>query len=116
LTLDQTSSASVSLELSNLTSAAAGARLELVRAGQPSVVLGNLPAGATSGTAWSVSPATDLTPEELIQALIAGQLRLSVASDAHPAGELVGYLRPAGRPAGPEASAPAPAASTAPRD
>lgn len=89
-----TASASVSVSFSNLSSAQSGAHLVLGAAGGNGTFVFDLPRGQVSGAFWPITPKGPYAVNDIVAALLTGDVSVQIDTANFPAGELRSSLLP----------------------
>lgn len=89
-----TNTGSVSVAFSNLTSAQAGAHLVLTAPGSTGTFVLNLPRTQISGQPWTFAASGTYSTNDLVAALLTGQISVQLDSANFPGSELAGALIP----------------------
>jgi uncharacterized protein (DUF1800 family) len=89
-----TATATVSVTFSNLTSTATGIHLVLGAAGGNPTFLFNLPRNQTFGAFWDIAPQGPFSINDIVAALLTGDLSLQIDTANFPAGEIRAAFAP----------------------
>ena len=90
-----TGSATVSVSFSNLTSTQSGAHVVLGAAGGNGTFVLDLPRGQVSGVDWTITPKGPYSVNDIVAALLTGDLTLQIDTANFPAGEIRAAFTPA---------------------
>lgn len=83
-----TNTATVSVSFSNLSSAQSGAHLVLGAASGNGTFIYNLPRGQVSGAYWAITPQGQYSVNDIVSALLTGNISQQIDTASFPAGEL----------------------------
>ncbi len=89
-----TASAFVSVSFSNLTSTQSGAHLVLGAAGGNGTFVYDLPRGQVSGAYWSITPKGPNAVNDIVAALLTGDISVQIDTATFPAGEIRSAFTP----------------------
>lgn len=90
-----TNTATVSVSFSNLSSLQSAAHLVIGAASGNGTFIYNLPRGQVSGAAWTISPQGQYSVNDIVAALLTGDVSVQIDTANFPAGELRSSLLPA---------------------
>ena len=89
-----TASAFVSVSFSNLSATQSGAHLVLGAASGNGTFVYNLPRGQVSGAFWAITPQGPYSVNDIVAALLTGDISVQIDTAAFPTGELRSALTP----------------------